>query len=270
MKTKLLDLAVAAAQREALALKPADLDAMCAAVEAEEIERLWPEERWEWLSDGLMTYRPGKFLLALRQCGALARLLPEVEALFGVPQLSDAPEPVDVGWHQLRLLDETAKVGAPLPVRFAALMHKIGKGGTPREIWPSHYKHEQRAHALLDALPERIAVPPAAMSLARLVVDECDRVHRASNMRAGAIAALLERVLSVETPERFEQLLCVCTCDYAAYAGHAAADYPKAARLRKALAAWQAAPVGGLPVDAAREARATAVARALGSLDRAG
>jgi tRNA nucleotidyltransferase (CCA-adding enzyme) len=234
-----------------------------------EIERLDPDQRWQWLQAGLMAPHPGNYLLVLNRCGGLARLLPEVSCLFGVPQLSDAAVPIDVGMHQIRFVDETAAVGAPLAVRFAALMHKIGKGGTPREIWPSHYKHEVRAHALLDQLPARIAVPAEPMQLARLVIDECERVHRASNRRAGGISLLLSRLGVERDRERFEQLLCVCTCDYAAHEGHRAAEYPKAPRLRRALDAYLGVPVAGLSEDAASEARAQAVAQALGSFMQA-
>jgi tRNA nucleotidyltransferase (CCA-adding enzyme) len=177
--------------------------------------------------------------------------------------LNDGPEAVDVGQHQMRFVDETARIGAPLALRFAALMHKIGKAGTPREIWPSHYKHEQRAHALLDALARRIEVPADALALTRLAIDECDRVHRASDMRAGALATLLDRVGAVGQPQRFEQLLLLCTCDWAANAGHCAADYPKAPRLRRALAAYAATNVEGLDADAALHARAASIDRAL-------
>jgi tRNA nucleotidyltransferase (CCA-adding enzyme) len=223
------------------------------------------KERWAWVETGLMSPYPSNFLLALRRPGALARLLPEVEALFGVPQLSDAALPVDVGQHQLRVLQETARIRAPIQVRFGALMHKIGKGGTPREIWPSHYKYESRGHALLDALPGRIAIPAPVLAFAHMVVDECDRVHRASDKRAGAITELLARLRADRDDERFEQLLCVCTCDYASYAGHAAADYTKASKLRRALAAYRRAVVAGLSEEQALIARAHEVARTLGS-----
>ena len=244
----------------------AALSDLCLAAQGLALERLSPDARWAWLAEGLMSEHPSQFLQLLRQCGALRRFLPEVDALFGVPQLSDAAEPVDVGLHQLRLCDELARLAAPLPIRFAGLMHKIGKAGTPRDIWPSHFKHESRAHALLDALPARVAVPPQAMGLARLVVDEADRIHRASDVRAAAVAALLDRLEATRLPERFEQLLTLCAADYAAYAGHRAANYPKAPRLRRALAAYVGANVDGLPAEDALQRRAEAIAVALNSL----
>jgi tRNA nucleotidyltransferase (CCA-adding enzyme) len=266
MKLELLHRSVAAAYGHAPRLDPVDRGMMTVAVECGVIEQLSPAERWCWLGDGLMGPRPGSFLWELHSCNGLARLLPELAALFGVPQLSDAAEPVDVGVHQLRLVDELAKLRAPLPVRFAALVHKIGKGATPREIWPSHFNHEQRGQELLEQLCTRIAVPADALALARLVIEECDRVHRASDMRAGALVALLTRVRALEEPARFEQLLSVCTCDYATYEGHSAHAYPKANRLRRALAACAQTFSEGLSSDDVAHARAEAVARSLSSV----
>ncbi|WP_428422268.1 HD domain-containing protein [Methylibium sp.] len=227
------------------------------------LERLTPTGRWGLLAAALMGPRPALFFEALRVRAELKGLLPELDALFGVPQLCDGPEPVDVGVHQLRLVNELARAQAPLAVRFAALMHKIGKGGTPREMLPSHHRHEQRGRALLDGLAQRIEVPDAALDLARLAIDECDRVHRVSDLRAGPIAALLERVQALARPERFEQLLCVCSFDYAVYPGHSAAEYPKAPRLRRALAAYAGADVAGLTPESALHARAQAIAHTL-------
>jgi tRNA nucleotidyltransferase (CCA-adding enzyme) len=263
MQHEALALMLAVAQQPEPQIDSQQLSVMCIGVQMGMLQNQSPTERWTWLADGLMSPYPSHFLEALRACGGLKHVLPELEALFGVPQLSDLPEPVDVGQHQLQLVDETARAQAPLAVRFAALMHKIGKGGTLPEIWPSHFKHEQRGQAMLDAIAQRMAVPDEAMALARLVIDECDRVHRASDMRAGPIAAMLERLQAPRCPERFEQLLMVCNCDWAAYPGHTLADDPKTPRLRRALSAYLATDVQGLDADAALHARATAIAHAL-------
>lgn len=235
------------------------------AAAAGRIRRMSREACWTLLAAALMAPRPSCAFEALRRARALSQLLPELDGLFGVPQLSDGPEWVDVGRHQWRFIDRTAQAAAPLALRFAALMHKVGKAGTPREIWPHHHKHEQRAHATIDALAQRAAVPAEAVALAHLAVDECDRIHRASDMRAGPIAMLLERVQAREQPARLEQLLQLCTCDWAAFEGHHAAEYAKADRIRLALAASTAVDVAGLNEDAALQARAEAIAAALGS-----
>ena len=170
MKHDLLRLAVATAHRHEATLDAAELATMCCAVQMNTLEQLTPAERWAWLSAALMSPHPAHFFSALRACAGLKRLLPEIDALFGVPQLSDGPEAIDVGAHQLRVLEETARAQAPLAVRFAALMHKIGMAGTPREIWPSHYKHEQRGQALLDALTLRDALGNEVITAERRAV----------------------------------------------------------------------------------------------------
>ncbi|MDG0832047.1 tRNA nucleotidyltransferase [Pelomonas saccharophila] len=227
------------------------------------IVRMSPGARWQLIEAALLAPQPSLAFEALRRHRVLAVLLPEVAALFGVPQLSDGREWQDVGEHQWRFVDEVARAGAPPALRFAALMHKIGKAGTPREIWPSHYKQELRAHAALQALARRVTVPAPALALAHLVVDVLDRIHAVSDMRAGPIAQLLARLQAGEQPERFEQLLALAACDWAAYPGHHAADYAKAARLRLAQRAAGQVAVKGLSADAALQARAEAIHAAL-------
>jgi tRNA nucleotidyltransferase (CCA-adding enzyme) len=266
MNTAWMRPALAAAERNDPTLEAEEAAALLVAAQTLARERLDADDHWACMDALLMRPFPSHALMAMRSVGLLRAWLPEVDALFGVPQLCDGPEAIDVGLHQMRLVDETARADEPVAVRFAALMHKIGKGGTLREIWPSHYKHEMRALAQLDALSQRMAVPAHAMELARLVVAECDRVHRASDMRAGALASMLERLEAVERPARFEQLLAVCTCDFAVYPGHWAAEYPKAPRLRRALAAYLEVGEEGLDADALMLQRAQAIARALGSM----
>ncbi|NML16121.1 tRNA nucleotidyltransferase [Azohydromonas caseinilytica] len=232
------------------------------------LKRMTAQAHWALLAAALMAPRPSGALETLRQARALPQLLPELDALFGVPQLCEGPRWVDVGEHQWRFIDEAARAEAPLALRFAALMHKTGKSGTPPDIWPHHHGHEQRAHAAIDALAQRAAVPAEALAMAHLAVDECDRVHRMSDMRAGAIAQLLERVQAREHPVRLDQLLLLCGCDWAAFEGHQHEQYPRAVRLRLALEASRAAEVTGLGEEAALQARAEAIAAALGSRAR--
>lgn len=267
MKTTLIRLLHTAAHRPACeGLNSAEQATLCTALQSDILARLRSDEAWALLAELLLAPHPGHALLALRAADGLKRWLPELDRLFGVPQLSDEAYPVDVGLHQCRVVEEAARADAPLEVRFAALVHKLGMGGTPPEIWPSHYKHEPRGLQALAGLQQRFALPEPVLDLAALVITEADRVHRANDLRAGAVAGLLARLQALEQPERFEALLSVCTCDWAAYAGHSAASYPKAPRLRRARAAYAAAPVQHLPPDdeAARlQARAEAIAQAL-------
>lgn len=243
--------------------RPLKLAQLATAVQSQSIERASPAQRWGWLREALLLPQPSRYLLALREAGGLKRLLPEVDALFGVPQLNDGPDWADVGQHQMRLVDATAARAAPLSVRCAALLHKIGKGLTPREIWPSHYRHESQGLQLMPALAARLALPPEVHELVLLAIAEVDRLHRATDVRAGAIAATLARVDAPARPERFERLLQVCAADFAATPGHADQPYPQGLRWRKALAAWQATPVWGLDEEQALMARAHAIAAAL-------
>jgi tRNA nucleotidyltransferase (CCA-adding enzyme) len=253
-----------AARRKAAELPPATLARLCTGVAAGALNAVTPQQAWRELSVGLMARQPSHMLVVLRACGALKVVLPELDALFGVPQSADDIE-VDVGEHQLKLVDETARMLAPLAVRWAALIHKLGKSQSPKEFWPTHYKHEVPGERLIRGACERLQVPDDVLDFAVLVVRECDRVHRAVDMRAAAIATLLQRVQSLEQPERFEHLLTVCTCDYAAYPGHRAADYSKAPRLRRATAAYASVVNESASAEELLLSRAEAIALQLNS-----
>lgn len=219
------------------------------------------------ISAALMAVQPSLAFGDWRGSGDLARLFPELDALFGVPQSADEPAEVDVGEHQLRVIDQAARRGASLAVRWAALLHKLGKAGSPKEFLPGHLGHEKRGEPLLNAVCDRYALDAETRDLALLVLRECDKVHRAVDMRAAAIVGLLERIDALRRPQRFEHLLTVCVCDYAAYPGRDARNYTKAERLRRAAQACTEADArcaaGG--EASSMEQRARAVAEALQS-----
>ncbi|NMG64767.1 tRNA nucleotidyltransferase [Azoarcus indigens] len=229
---------------------------------------------WAEFERGLLAVAPSRMLRVLRDCGALAVFLPEVDALFGVPQSADDPAEVDIGEHLLRVVDEAARCGAPAALRFAALVFNVGKSDSPREHLPAHYRHMERGRPRIEAICERNRLPAEYRDLALLALAECERVHRAAEMRAGSIAALLERVDAFEREERFERLLCLCECDFRAFPGRASRRYPKAPMLRLALRACREVDAAavfsgeGDPEEAAaalQQARAMAVAAALRS-----
>lgn len=239
-----------------------------------------PSMVWPEFERGLLGEAPSRMLRALRDCGALAQLLPEVDALFGVPQSADDPAEVDIGDHVLRVVDEAARCRAPLIVRFAALVFNVGKADSPREHLPSHYRHIERGRPRIESICARFGVPDAFRDFALLAIAECERVHRAAEMRAGSIAALLERVDAFARAERFEHLLTLCAADFRAFPGRASLGYPKAPMLRMALracaeveaaeAAAASTAAGADPAEAMLEARAAAVAQALRSARWAG
>ena len=134
--------------------------ALCARMVADgEVDALVPERVWQELSRGLMEARPSRMFDVLRDCGALARVLPEVDRLWGVPQPIEYHPEVDTGVHLMMVLDTAARLATPLPVRYACLVHDLGKGSTPREKWPRHVAHEVRGAKLAAALAERLRVP---------------------------------------------------------------------------------------------------------------
>ncbi|MGY6215959.1 tRNA nucleotidyltransferase [Methylolobus aquaticus] len=237
------------------------LELMFAQVQAGVLATVAPRDIWRELAVGLMAPKPSNMLRALFACSALHAILPEVATVFGVPQIADDPPQVDIGQHLLRVLDLAAAAGAPLSVRFAALVMHTGKSDSPPEHLPVHYRHVERGQPRIEALCERFDIPDDCRELALLALAECERVHRVTETRAGPVAVMLERLGAFEHPERFERLMTLCACDYGAYRGRTPEAYPKAAVLRIALQACTGVVAG----DGLVEARAAAIAAALRS-----
>lgn len=235
------------------------LDAMFEQVEVGELIDAPPPDIWVELMRGLMARFPAKMIMALRACGALKEVLPEVSGLFGVPQIADEPAEVDLGEHLLNSLTEAARYDAPLAVRFALLVMNIGKTDSPREHLPVHYRHIERGRPRIEAISDRFCVPDECRELALLALAECERVHRVSEMRAGPIALMLDRLQAFDRPALFQSLMTVCTCDYLAYGNRSGKPYPKAALLDKALLAC--ADLGEDKQDELETARAMAIAQ---------
>jgi tRNA nucleotidyltransferase (CCA-adding enzyme) len=204
-------------------------------VEAGEVDALVPERVWQELSRGLMEARPSRMFEVLRRCGALARLLPEVDRLWGVPQPPAHHPEVDTGVHLMLVLDMSARLGAPLRVRFACLGHDLGKGTTPPELLPRHHAHEARSVELLRQLCERLKVPGDCRELAEVVAREHGNVHRSGELDAKALVRLLDRCDAWRRPERFAELLFACECDARGRAGREDEPYPPRERLSRLL-----------------------------------
>jgi tRNA nucleotidyltransferase (CCA-adding enzyme) len=266
------------AARFAFEIAPETLALMRRMVHEGEVDHLVPERAWQELSRGLMEQRPSLMLEALRTCGALARILPEVDALFGVPQPPEHHPEVDTGLHILLVVDYAASRHLPLPVRFAALTHDLGKGETPREQWPRHIGHEERGVALIRGMCERLRVPNDCRDLALLCARHHGEIHRAQELRPASIVKLLERCDALRRPERFEDLLLASACDFHGRPGYEALSYAPAPLLRQALiaargvdAAAIAAAHPGEPKKIAavlHEARVHAVKQTLANADR--
>ena len=205
-------------------------------VERGVLDDFHPLDAWPELARGLLGEHPSRMLWALRDSGALAVLLPEIDALFGMPQADNQGEMVDIGEHVFRVADQLARARAPLSVRFAGLFYNLGKADSPPQHLPSHYRHVDRGLPRVEAVCARFDVPPEFRDLALLATAELERVHRAAEMRAGSIAALLDRVDAFNRPERFAELMQLCAADYRAFPG-AGEIYPKARLMETALRA---------------------------------
>jgi tRNA nucleotidyltransferase (CCA-adding enzyme) len=219
-------------------------------VRSGEVDALVAERVWQELSRGLMEAQPQRFFEVLRECGALARLLPEVNRLWGVPQPAEHHPEVDTGVHLMMVLQMCARLLASLPVRFACLCHDLGKGTTPPDQWPRHLAHEQRSVKLLRALCERLRVPVDCRELAEVVASEHGNVHRSGELNAAAVLRLLERCDALRRPERFTDVLLACECDARGRLGMEESPYPQRNRLQRALHLAMAVDTAGIAVEA--------------------
>lgn len=211
-----------------------------------EVDHLVPERVWQELAKGLLEDRPSRMFAVLRECGALARLLPEVDRLFGVPQRPEFHPEVDTGVHTLLVVDEAARRGFSLAVRFAALTHDLGKGTTAPELLPRHHGHEARSVELARELCQRLKVPNDCRDLALLAARWHGDIHRGPELRAGTVVSLLEQTDALRRPERFTELLQVCLCDFTGRAGQSEAAYIVPDRFQRALAAVRAVDAGAV------------------------
>lgn len=243
---RVLRLARFAARYQDFSIAPETMHLVTAMVEAGELNHLVAERVWAELAKGLMEDRPSRMFQVLHGCGALAVLLPELNALWGVPQPAIHHPEIDTGVHALMVLDAAASAGASLEVRFAALLHDLGKGVTPADKWPSHHGHEELGVPLVEAVCRRFKVPAACRDLAVLVCREHTNVHRVADLNATTVNKLLQRTDAFRRPARFQELLLACMYDARGRLGFEACAYPQAAVLQRALLAAQSIDVGAV------------------------
>ena len=260
--------------RFGFSIAPETLELMRMMVANGEVDALVAERVWQELARGLMEKNPSRFISTLRECGALKKILPEVDALFGVPQPPQYHPEIDCGIHTMMVLDDTAQHDYVLEVRFAALMHDLGKGNTPKDILPRHIGHEARSVDLLLALCERLRVPGECRDLGLLVARYHGDVHRAKELRPDTIVRLFQNCDAWRKPERFAQLLQACASDARGRTGHEQNDYPQAHFLQRMLQAAQAVNAGeiarqcedkNLIAERVKEARIVAVEKEIQS-----
>ena len=236
---RILRLARLAARFPDFSVAPETLQLMREMVRSGEVDHLVAERVWQELAKGLMEATPSRMLTVLRDCGALQRILPEVNQLWGVPQRPDYHPEIDTGAHLLLVLDMAARLGAELPVRLACLTHDLGKGTTPADVLPRHLGHEQRSAQLLKGLAQRLRLPTECRELADVMAREHSNIHRSGDFDAAALVRLLERCDALRKPQRFGQILLACECDARGRLGLAETPYPQRPRLLAALAAAQ-------------------------------
>jgi tRNA nucleotidyltransferase (CCA-adding enzyme) len=243
-------------------------------VRAGEVDALVPERVWQELARGLMEAQPSRMFEVLRNCGALARILPELDALWGVPQPEKFHPEIDTGVHVMMVIDYAAQQGYSLPIRCAALMHDLGKGSTPPSEWPRHYGHEGRSVALVEQVCKRLKIPNDCRDLARMTAREHGNVGRALELRPNTMVTLFERCDAFRKPQRFIDMLRASECDHRGRTGFADKPFPQAAWLGQALNAARAVDAGEVAQryvdqpqripEAIHKARVDAVSRVVG------
>ncbi|MGB6451511.1 MAG: multifunctional CCA addition/repair protein [Steroidobacteraceae bacterium] len=207
---------------------------MARMVESGEVNALVAERVWQETERALAEPRPEVFFEVLRGCGALACIFPEIDALFGVPQPAEWHPEIDTGVHVLLALRYAAQSGASTAVRFATLVHDLGKALTPRERWPSHHGHEEAGVPLVERLSSRLKAPNEHRELAVLAARHHTSVHRALELKPATVLKLLEAADAFRRPGRFSELLLACEADARGRAGLEDRPYPQAEYLRRA------------------------------------
>lgn len=217
--------------------------------EAGEVDALVPERVWQEFARGLMEAKPSRMFDVLRDCGALARLLPEVDRLFGVPQSAKSHPEIDTGIHVMMVIDAAAKHGYTLPVRYAALMHDLGKGTTPEKKLPHHPLHEERSVDLVKEVSARLKAPVECRDLALSAARWHGQVHKSQTLGAEALLDLLDGSDALRRPDRFRELLEACAADHWGRKGFENEPYPPFDYLLAALARVKQLDLGRIAAE---------------------
>ena len=215
-------------------------------VQAGEVDALVPERVWQDLSKGLMEQKPSRMFEVLRACGALQKILPELDKLWGVPQPPQHHPEIDTGIHVMMVVDYAAKQNFSLPVRFAALVHDLGKGATPIDILPRHIGHEMRSLSLLNDVAKRLRVPNDCKELAQIVAKFHGKLHAVPQMKPRTLLEFLIELDAIRQPLRFEDFLKACECDSRGRTGLENCELPEADLMRKLLKAAMSIDAGAI------------------------
>ncbi|MHC0043544.1 multifunctional CCA addition/repair protein [Vibrio campbellii] len=217
--------------------------------ESGELSTLTPERVWQEWHKSLSTSRPDVFLSVLRDCGALSVVLPEIDALFGVPQPEKWHPEIDTGIHTLMVAQQAAKLSDSLPVRFAAQVHDLGKGVTPESEWPSHKMHCHTGLKLIKKLCDRVRVPNEFRDLALMVCEQHSNIHRAAELKPQTIIKILNKFDVWRKAERLQDILICCQADHAGRKGLEDQPYPQAELFMRAYQAAASVDVQAIIKD---------------------
>ena len=204
-----------------------------------EVDHLVPERVWKELERVLGERHPAVFIRCLRDCGALGRLIPELDALFGVPQPAEHHPEIDTGEHCLMALEQAARLSETSRVRFATLLHDLGKGLTPKADWPRHPGHEARGLPLVKDVCQRLGAPKEHQTLALLATEYHTHCHRALDLKPTTLLKLLKATDAFRRPQQFENFLLCCEADSRGRTSLEQHPYPQADYLRRALETCQ-------------------------------
>ena len=243
---RILRAARLAARFTEFSIAPETMQLMRRMVQDGEVDALVSERVWQELSKGLMEARPSRMFEVLRECGALKKILPEVDCLWGVPQPPQHHPEIDTGVHVMMVIDYAASQNYSLPVRFAALTHDLGKGTTPADTLPHHIGHEERSVNLLKEVCKRLRVPNDCRELAQIVAKFHGKAGRVEEMRPGTLVQFLYDTDAIRQPERFKEFLRACESDSRGRTGYEDKPYTRAAVWLKMLEAAVAVDAGAV------------------------
>lgn len=235
-----------AARFKDFTVAPETLELMRRMVEEGEVDALVPERVWQELAKGLMEEKPSRMFEVLRACGALQKILPELDRLWGVPQPPQHHPEIDTGVHVMMVIDYAASQNFNLPVRFAALTHDLGKGTTPMDILPRHIAHEERSVSLLKEVSKRLRVPNDCKELAHIVAKFHGKLHQAPQMKPGTLLDFLMQLDAIRQPARFNDFLKACEADSRGRTGFETCSTPAADLMIKVLQAALSVDAGSI------------------------
>lgn len=223
-------------------------------VRSGEVNHLVPERVWKETARALHELNPEVYFKVLRECGALARIMPELDALFGVPQRAEFHPEIDTGIHSLMSLTQACQLSDSTTVRFATLIHDLGKALTPADILPRHHGHEQAGLAPIKSLAKRLALPRDILELALLCAEFHTHCHRALELTPQTLCTLFQRLDAFRRPERLEQFCLCCEADARGRTGFEERPYPQADYLRRGLASCRDISIEELMAQGLRDA----------------